>query len=80
MFAKTGHFTYDPGFTCTGSCSSQLTFIDGEEGKLLHRGYKIEDLSANCSYIEVCYLLLYGRLPTKTQLSKFEEQMYAGVM
>jgi len=60
---------------CTGSCSSQLTYIDGEKGELLHRGYAIEDLSANCSYVEVCYLLLYGKLPTATQLKRFEEEL-----
>ena len=56
-------FVYDPGFTSTASCSSEITFIDGENGILLHRGYKIEDLAEKSDYPEVCYLLLNGELP-----------------
>ncbi|MDR3515258.1 MAG: citrate synthase [Azospirillaceae bacterium] len=72
LYAETGYFTYDPGFTSTGSCQSQITFIDGDEGVLLHRGYAIEDLAERCDFPEVAYLLLYGELPTREQLTKFE--------
>ena len=67
-----GYFTYDPGFTSTAACSSKLSYIDGPNGILLHRGYRIEDLAAHCSYLEVCYLLLNGELPSKTQLYDFQ--------
>ncbi|MEL6977297.1 MAG: citrate synthase [Pseudomonadota bacterium] len=70
LYANTGCFTYDPGFTSTGSCQSKITFIDGDIGQLLYRGYPIDQLAEQSSYLEVCYLLLYGELPTK---KKFEE-------
>ena len=66
-----GYFTYDPGFTSTGSCESKITFIDGEKGILLHRGYPIEQLAERSDYLETCYLLLYGELPTKAQKDEF---------
>lgn len=69
---QSGYFTYDPGFTCTGSCMSKITSIDGDKGKLTYRGYRIEDLAEHCTYLEVCYLLLYGELPCKSELQKFE--------
>lgn len=75
LYAKTGMFTYDPGYTSTASCDSEITFIDGEAGKLLHRGYPIEHLAENASYLEVCYLLLYGELPTRDELRNFEERV-----
>ncbi len=65
-------FTYDPGFVATGSCDSEITFIDGEKGVLLYRGYPVEQLAAKSNFIEVCYLLLYGELPTAQQLEDFE--------
>ena len=65
FYEKTGMFVYDPGFKSTASCESKITFIDGEKGILLHRGYKIEDLAENSDYPEVCYLLLNGDLPSK---------------
>ena len=68
-----GYFTYDPGFTSTASCSSALTFIDGSKGILLHRGYRIEDLAANCEFLEVAYLLLNGELPSLTQYLAFKK-------
>ena len=71
FFSKTGMFIYDPGFTSTASCSSQITYIDGEKGTLLHRGYKIEDLAEKSDYPEVCYLLLNGELPSKENKEKF---------
>ena len=60
LYRDTGMFTYDPGFTSTASCDSAITFIDGEKGILLHRGYAIEELAENSDYIDVCYLLLHG--------------------
>ena len=57
LYGTTGLFTYDPGFTSTASCESAITFIDGEAGRLLHRGYAIEDLAGHCKFTEVCYLL-----------------------
>jgi citrate synthase len=72
FYADTGAFTFDPGFTSTASCESAITFIDGDEGVLLHRGYSIEDLADNCDYMEVCYLLLNGELPNKKEKDKFE--------
>ena len=71
LYARLEMFTYDPGYTSTGSCESKITFIDGENGVLLHRGYTIEDLAKHSDFMEVCYLLLYGELPTKEQKSKF---------
>ena len=70
----TGHgvFTFDPGFTSTASCESKITFIDGNEGVLLHRGYPINDLAENTTYLETCYLLLNGELPNATQKTDFE--------
>ena len=71
FYKKTGMFLYDPGYTSTASCSSEITFIDGEKGILLHRGYKIEDLAENSDYPEVCYLLLNGELPDIDNKKKF---------
>lgn len=71
LYKDTGYFTHDPGFTATSSCESELTFIDGDEGILLHRGYDIADLAENCQFLEVAYLLLYGELPTKEEFDSF---------
>lgn len=71
LYRDTGLFTYDPGYATTGSCSSKITFIDGEKGVLLYRGYPIEQLAENSNYLEVCYLLLYGELPTPEEYSNF---------
>ena len=65
-------FTYDPGFTSTGSCESKITYIDGDEGILLYRGYPIEQLAEHGDFLETCYLLLYGELPTATQKADFD--------
>jgi citrate synthase I (hexameric type) len=73
LYAKTGLFTYDPGFTSTAACDSAITYIDGDKGELLYRGYPIEQLAEKSSYLEVCYLLLYGELPTQQQLTDFEQ-------
>ncbi len=72
LYSKMGIFTYDPGFVSTGSCRSAITYIDGDAGKLWYRGYPIEQLSEQSSFIEVAYLLLYGELPKPDQLSEFE--------
>jgi citrate synthase len=72
LYAETGYFTYDPGYTATGSTESKITYIDGDEGVLLHRGYSIEDLAEKSDFMETCYLLLKGELPTKDQKSEFE--------
>ncbi len=72
LYGRTGHFTYDPGFTSTASCESKITFIDGDQGILLHRGYPIEHLAGEGSFIETCYLLLYGELPSRAELEKFD--------
>jgi citrate synthase len=72
VYAETGTFTFDPGFTSTASCESQITYIDGDEGILLYRGYPIDQLSENCDFLEVCYLLLNGELPTAAELTSFK--------
>jgi len=71
LYGQTGMFTYDPGFTSTASCESALTYIDGDEGVLLHRGYPIGQLAENSTYLETCYLLLNGELPNQSELDKF---------
>ena len=71
LYAATDMFTYDPGYTATGSCESKITFIDGDKGILLHRGYAIDDLAIRSDFVEVCYLLLYGELPSRDQKETF---------
>ena len=71
VYRDTGCFTYDPGFTSTANCSSRITYIDGDEGVLLYRGYPIGELADKSNFIETCYLLLHGELPTKPQLDEF---------
>ncbi|MBP2291328.1 citrate synthase [Azospirillum rugosum] len=71
LYAETGYFTFDPGFTSTGSCESAITYIDGDQGILLHRGYAIQDLAEHCDYLEVCHLLLNGELPNPQQKETF---------
>ncbi len=72
LYAQSGMFTYDPGFTSTASCQSQITYIDGDAGILEYRGYPIEQLAEKGDFLETCYLLLYGELPTKAQKQKFD--------
>ena len=72
LYAEADVFTFDPGFTSTAACESAITYIDGDKGELLHRGYPIEQLAEHSSYLEVCYLLLYGELPNAAQLADFE--------
>jgi len=73
LYREHGVFTYDPGFVATGSCESDITFIDGEKGVLMYRGYPVEQLAKHSSFMEVCWLLLYGELPTADELAGFEE-------
>jgi citrate synthase len=73
LYAQTGAFTYDPGFTSTGSCESTITYIDGDEGILLYRGYPIEQLAEHGNFMETCFLLLYGHLPTAEEMNQFEQ-------
>ncbi|MBL4787336.1 MAG: citrate (Si)-synthase [Cohaesibacteraceae bacterium] len=72
MYKQTGKFTYDPGFTSTASCESKITYIDGDLGTLLYRGYPIEQLAEHGDFLETCYLLLYGELPTPAQKTDFD--------
>tara|TARA_R110000850_G_scaffold37150_2_gene97710 strand:+ start:1689 stop:2984 length:1296 start_codon:yes stop_codon:yes gene_type:complete len=75
LYGQAGVFTYDPGFTSTASCDSTITFIDGDEGILTHRGYQIGELAEKSHYLEVCYLLLYGELPSPAELEDFEHRV-----
>ncbi len=75
LYAQGDVFTYDPGFTSTASCDSTITYIDGDKGELLYRGYPIEELADKSHFLEVCYLLLYGDLPNATELEDFEHRV-----
>jgi len=75
LYGETGHFTYDPGFTATASCESKITYIDGDKGILLYRGYSIDELAEKSNFLEVCYLLLNGDLPSEEQMSKFRHDV-----
>jgi citrate synthase len=75
LYAETGFFTFDPGYTSTGSCESAITYIDGDAGILLYRGYPIEQLAEHSDYMEVCYLLLKGELPVPAEKTKFERDI-----
>ena len=75
-----GYFTYDPGLLATASCQSKITFINGEKGILLHRGYPIAELAMQTSYLELCYLLLYKELPNQAQLSEFKNKISHNTM
>jgi citrate synthase len=75
LYGATKMFTYDPGFTSTASCESKITYIDGDEGTLLYRGYPIEQIAENGDFLETCYLLLYGELPTKAEKLDFDDRV-----
>ncbi|WP_300579374.1 citrate synthase [Phenylobacterium sp.] len=75
LYAEADVFTYDPGFTSTASCESKITYIDGDAGILLHRGYPIDQLAEKSSFLEVCYLLLHGELPTAEQFTEFDHNI-----
>ncbi len=72
LYAQTGRFTYDPGFLSTAACNSTITYIDGDKGELLYRGYPIEELATQCDFLDVCHLLLYGELPNAKQQNAFD--------
>ena len=80
LYRDMGVFTYDPGFAATASCTSTITYIDGENGVLMYRGYPIEQLAAKSSFIEVAYLLLYGELPSASQLAEFDDSIRTHTM
>jgi len=73
LYGQTGKFTYDPGFMSTAACNSSITYIDGDKGELLYRGYPIEQLAVNCDFLETCYLLLNGELPNAAQKEQFSD-------
>ena len=73
--AKFGYYTYDPGFFSTASCESKITYIDGDKGVLLYRGYPIDQLAAKSNFLEVCYLLLHGELPLRAQAELFNNEL-----
>ena len=75
LYGQTGMFTYDPGFLSTASCQSTITYIDGDKGELLYRGYPIEQLATNCDFLETCHLLLYGNLPNTTEKADFSARV-----
>ncbi len=80
LYQDTGCFTYDPGYTSTASCESKITFIDGDKGILLYRGYPIDQLAEYGNFIETCYLLLYGELPTRSQYNEFDARIVRHTM
>ncbi len=80
LYAQTGMFTYDPGFLSTAACQSAITYIDGDKGELLYRGYPIEQLATNCDYMETCHLLLYGELPDVAQKADFVHRVTSHTM
>ncbi len=80
IYGATGKFTFDPGFLSTASCESKITYIDGDKGELLYRGYPIEQLAVHCDYLETCYLLLNGELPTQDQRTDFEQRVMRHTM
>jgi len=80
LYAQTGMFTYDPGFTSTASCQSKITYIDGDAGILRYRGYPIEQLAEKGDFLETCYLLLYGELPTEAQKQDFDRRVTSHTM
>jgi citrate synthase len=80
LYGKTGKFTYDPGFMSTAACNSTITYIDGDKGELLYRGYPIEELAVKCDYLEVCHLLLYGDLPDPVQKEDFNSRVIKHTM
>ena len=75
LYGQSGLFTYDPGFTSTASCQSKITYIDGDAGVLEYRGYPIEQLAENGDFLETCYLLLFGELPTAAQKKDFDDRV-----
>ena len=75
LYGQTGMFTFDPGFMSTASCESAITYIDGDKGELLYRGFPIEQLAVNCDFLDICYLILNGELPNADQKTDFDSQV-----
>src|ERR687894_2222929 len=75
LYGQTGMFTYDPGFTSTAACESKITYIDGDKGVLLYRGYPIEQLAEHSDFLETAYLILFGELPTESQLAQWTQEV-----
>ena len=75
LYGQTGMFTFDPGFMSTAACESGITYIDGDKGELLYRGYPIEQLAVNCDFLDICYLILNGDLPDGEQKKDFDHQV-----
>src|SRR3546814_688787 len=75
LYGQTGMFTFDPGFMSTAACESAITYIDGDKGELLYRGYPIEQLAVNCDFLDICYLILNGELPNAGQKTDFDSQV-----
>ncbi|MDQ2778341.1 MAG: citrate synthase [Pseudomonadota bacterium] len=80
LYAQTGKFTYDPGFLSTAACQSAITYIDGDKGELLYRGYPIEQLAEHCDFLDTCHLLLYGELPNQTEKHDFDKLVTSHTM
>ena len=80
LYKDTGYFTFDPGFTATASCESKITYIDGDEGILLYRGYPIEQLAKESSFLETAYLIIYGELPSQVQLDEWTNNITTHTM
>ena len=80
LYAQTGKFTYDPGFLSTAACQSAITYIDGDKGELLYRGYPIEQLAEHCDFLDTCHLLLYGELPNQTEKGDFDKLVTSHTM
>ncbi|MFZ9136668.1 MAG: citrate/2-methylcitrate synthase, partial [Hylemonella sp.] len=80
LYGQSGMFTYDPGFLSTASCQSSITYIDGDKGELLYRGYPIEQLATQCNFLETCHLLLYGDLPNVEQKADFTKRVISHTM
>ena len=80
LYGSSGKFTYDPGFMSTAACNSSITYIDGDKGELLYRGYPIEQLAVNCDFLETCYLLLNGELPNAADKNKFVDSVVESVV
>src|SRR5881227_1198973 len=75
LYAQTGKFTYDPGFLSTASCNSTITYIDGDKGELLYRGYPIEQIAVQCDFLETCFLLLNDKLPKQQEKKEFSDMV-----
>ena len=80
LYGAADKFTFDPGFMSTAACESKITYIDGDKGELLYRGYPIEQIAVNCDYLQTCYLLLYGELPNAEHQKEFDARVTAHTM